>query len=79
YWGTTSKAEVEFIARAKQGDVIPIEVKSGRNVTARSLESFRERYHPPYLVRVSARNFSVGNGIRSIPLYAAWLLGEDLQ
>lgn len=79
YWGTTSKAEVEFIARAKQGDVIPIEVKSGRNVTARSLESFRERYHPPYLVRVSARNFGVGNGIRSIPLYAAWLLGEDLQ
>ena len=79
YWGTTSKAEVEFIARAKQGDVIPIEVKSGRNVTARSLESFRERYHPPYLVRVSARNFGVGNGIRSIPLYAVWLLGEDLQ
>lgn len=79
YWGTTSKAEVEFIARAKQGDVIPIEVKSGRNVTVRSLESFRERYHPPYLVRVSARNFGVGNGIRSIPLYAAWLLGEDLQ
>ena len=79
YWGTTSKAEVEFIARAKQGDVIPIKVKSGRNVTARSLESFRERYHPPYLVRVSARNFGVGNGIRSIPLYAAWLLGEDLQ
>ena len=79
YWGTTSKAEVEFIARAKQGDVIPIEVKSGRNVTARSLESFRERYHPPYLVRVSARNFGVGNGIRSTPLYAAWLLGEDLQ
>lgn len=79
YWGTTSKAEVEFIARAKQGDVIPIEVKSGRNVTARSLESFRERYHPPYLVRVNARNFGVGNGIRSIPLYAAWLLGEDLQ
>lgn len=79
YWGTTSKAEVEFIARAKQGDVIPIEVKSGRNVTARSLESFRERYHPPYLVRVSARNFGVGNGIRSIPLYAAWLLGEDIQ
>lgn len=79
YWGTTSKAEVEFIARAKQGDVIPIEVKSGRNVTARSLESFRGRYHPPYLVRVSARNFGAGNGIRSIPLYAAWLLGEDLQ
>ena len=57
----------------------PHRVKSGRNVTARSLESFRERYHPPYLVRVSARNFGVGNGIRSIPLYAAWLLGEDLQ
>ncbi len=55
YWGTASKAEVEFIARTTQGDVIPIEVKSGRNVTARSLESFRQRYQPPYMARISAK------------------------
>lgn len=79
YWGTPSKAEIEFVARTRQGDVLPIEVKSGRNVTARSLEAFRQRYQPKSVVRVSARNFGVEHGIRSVPLYAAWLLGEDLQ
>ena len=46
YWGTTSKAEVEFIARAKQARRHPHRGQVRRNVTARSLESFRERYHP---------------------------------
>lgn len=79
YWGTTSRAEVEFVARNDRGDVIPIEVKSGRNVTARSLSAYREKYRPPYVVRVSAKNFGEDNGIRSIPLYATWVLGSHLR
>lgn len=79
YWGTTSKAEVEFVARDHHGDVIPIEVKSGRNVTARSLGAYRDKYHPPYVVRISAKNFGEDNGFRSLPLYAAWVLGAQLR
>ena len=79
YWGTASRAEIEFVARTKEGDVIPIEVKSGANVASKSLNAFARAYEPAYAVRVSARNFGFENGVRSVPLYAAWCLGEDLQ
>ncbi|KFI98051.1 ATPase [Bifidobacterium stellenboschense] len=79
YWGTLNRGEVEFIARDGDGDIIPIEVKSGTNVTARSLVAYRAKYRPRYAVRLSARNFGVDGDLRSIPLYAAWLLGENLR
>ena len=71
YWGTSSKQEVDFVARNKDGDVIPIEVKSGSNVRANSLASYREKYAPPYVVRMSMKNFGEENFVKSIPVYAA--------
>ncbi|MEF9877576.1 MAG: DUF4143 domain-containing protein, partial [Gordonibacter sp.] len=75
YWGTTSKSEVDFIVQDKSGEVVPIEVKSGENVSSRSLEAYRKAYGPPYVVRISARQFGYANGVRSVPLYAAFCLG----
>ena len=77
YWGTASKAEVEFIIRMNAGEVVPVEVKSGVNVRSTSLNNFVRAYSPEYAVRLSAKNFGYKNGIRSIPLYAAWLLAEE--
>lgn len=74
YWGTSSKAEVDFIIASETGDPVPIEVKSGKNVTAKSLLSYRTKYDPPYIVRISAKNFGFENGVRSVPLYAAFCL-----
>lgn len=71
YWGVPSKQEVDFVARNFAGDVIPIEVKSGIRVRSNSLEGYRKKYQPPYVVRFSAKNFGEENQIRSIPLYAA--------
>lgn len=79
YWGTASRAEVEFVARTKEGDVISIEVRPGANVASKSLNAFARAYEPACAVRVSARNIGFENGVRSVPLYAAWCLGEDLQ
>lgn len=79
YWGTLNRGEVEFIVRDGDGDVIPIEVKSGSNVTARSLTAYRTKYRPRYAVRISARNFGVEGDMHSVPLYAARTLAEDLQ
>lgn len=79
YWGTLNRGEVKFIVRDGHGDVIPIEVKSGVNVTARSLMAYRTKYRPRYVARVSARNFGIEGNMRSIPLYAARILAEDLQ
>lgn len=74
YWGVSSKAEVDFLVPLDKGNPIPIEVKSGKNVSARSLTSYREKYGPDFIVRMSRKNFGFENGIRSVPLYAAFCL-----
>lgn len=83
YWGTTSKSEVDFIVQMKCSNstgnteeeaAIPIEVKSGDNVGSRSLEAYRRAYDPPYVIRLSSKNFGFERGIRSLPLYAAFCL-----
>ena len=74
YWGTASKSEVNFIVQLDDGAPVPIEVKSGTNVSSRSLEAYRRAYDPPYVMRVSAKNFGFERGIRSVPLYAAFCL-----
>lgn len=79
YWGTASRYEVEFVARKKTGEVVPIEVKSGKNARSKSLREFAERYGIEKAYRLSSRNFSEEGGVVSVPLYAAWLLGEELR
>ncbi len=59
----------------KGNDVIPIEVKSGGNVSSRSLEAYRKAYRPPYVMRLSTKNFGREGGVRSVPLYAAFCIG----
>lgn len=76
YWGTTSRAEVDFVVQVPEGDVVPVEVKSGGNVSARSLEAYRKAYQPPYVLRVSTKQFGFESGIKSVPLYAAFCIGS---
>ncbi len=75
YWGTTSRSEVDFLIQ-QHGEVIPLEAKSGKNVSARSLEAYRKAYAPTVVYRLSTKNFGRENGIRSIPLYAAFCIGR---
>ena len=73
YWESESKAEVDF-AIMKKGRIIPIEVKASTNSRSLSLNSYIKKYAPEYAIRVSGRNFGFENGIKSIPLYAAYLI-----
>ena len=41
-----AQAEVEFLHRARDGSVVPVEVKSGSRTRARSLRSYIARYEP---------------------------------
>lgn len=73
YWTSQNSAEVDFVIQ--QGEFsIPVEVKSADNVRAKSLKIYMEKYNPPYAIRISAKNFGYENGIKSIPLYAAFCL-----
>ena len=65
--------EVDFLIN-KEGDIIPIEVKAGDNTTSKSLNYYINRYKPQYTIRLSKKNFGEANGIKSIPLYASFLI-----
>ncbi len=68
--------EVDFIVSLR-GKLIPIEVKSGENVTAVSLNEYVKLYKPAYSIRISEKNFGFENGIRSVPLYAVFCIHDD--
>ena len=53
------------------GAIIPFEVKSGSNSKAKSLQSFVHKYHPPYQVILSGKNFHYDTNRKKyqIPLY----------
>ncbi len=74
YWESNGKAEVDFILQMKNGDIIPVEVKSGEHTKAKSLMVFNQRYNPPYSIRISSKNFGFANNIKSVPLYAVFLI-----
>ena len=65
--------EVDFIT-SLDGKLIPIEVKSGDNVTSVSLNDYIRQFKPAYAIRVSERNFGFENGILSLPLYAVFCI-----
>ena len=73
YWNSGNKAEVDFLLYNKDG-IIPVEVKAGDNTQSKSLNIYREKYNPKYSIRISTKNFGFTNGIKSIPLYAAFCI-----
>ncbi|MCL2249002.1 MAG: AAA family ATPase [Oscillospiraceae bacterium] len=73
YWESESKAKTQFLVR-HGGKTIPLEVKAGDNTRSYSLSSYLKKFNPEYGIRISGRNFGFGNGVKSVPLYAAYLV-----
>ena len=75
YSWQSNHAEVEFL-RDIDGEVIPIEVKSGHVTRAKSLQIFATKYHAVYRVILSGKPLQIDhtNNIHHYPLYlAGWL------
>lgn len=68
YWSSGNTAEVDFIIQSG-ADIVPIEVKSEKNVKARSLAEYRKKYEPKYAVKTSMKNDIGGEEVLNIPLY----------
>ena len=58
----------------KDINIVPIEVKTSTHTKSRSLDLFMKTYNPEYAIRVSEKNFGFENNIKSIPLYAVFLV-----
>ena len=78
YWTSGNTAEVDFIMQEKNC-IVPIEVKSGLNVRARSMKVYREKYHPEFALRFSMQNLRMDNGLINIPLYLLSRYAKLLQ
>lgn len=73
YWKSSNKAEIDFLLYNEDG-IIPIEVKASDNIKSKSLGIYIDKYKPKYSIRISTKNFGFDNNIKSIPLYAAFLI-----
>lgn len=73
YWESERGAEIDFIIQ-RDGQLIPVEVKSADNTRAKSLKVYMDAYHPAYAIKLSAKNFGFEDGKKTVPLYAAFCI-----
>lgn len=75
-WAQT-QAEVEFLHRCRDGEIVPVEVKSGARTRARSLRSYVERYEPRRAIKLVGGPGGEGEGrVETWPLYYAQYLRD---
>lgn len=65
-------SELEFL-RVIDGNILPIEIKSGNVTHAKSLKAFAEKYHPKYTTIMSANKLYIDKKLHNhcYPLYLA--------
>ena len=73
YWESPRGAEIDFVIQ-REGQLIPIEVKSADNTKAKSLKVYMQTFHPAYAIKLSAKNFGFEDGKKTVPLYAAFCI-----
>ncbi|NOY75748.1 MAG: DUF4143 domain-containing protein, partial [Kiritimatiellaeota bacterium] len=72
YWhreAKSSNAEVDYVISMNER-IVPLEVKSGKTGTLKSLRLFIDSHQLPLGIKISLSNFSKHENICSIPLYA---------
>ncbi|MFM2387716.1 MAG: hypothetical protein RL660_2473 [Bacteroidota bacterium] len=73
YWRSKSDAEVDFLLQQEML-ITPVEVKKGKHVRSRSLNSYMQINNPINAIRISEKNFGIENNIKSVPSYAMWCI-----
>ncbi|MBF0431716.1 MAG: ATP-binding protein [Fibrobacteria bacterium] len=77
YSWTKNNSEIEFVLTCGTS-LVPVEVKSGSRVKAKSLQSFKKRYEPSLSVKLSALNIDIQGGQSNYPIYMAGMLSKFL-
>jgi len=75
YSWSENTAEIEFLLE-NGNNVIPVEVKAGQNTKAKSLASFKERYHPDKTIKLIGSVGGTNSHEIVLPLYYAKFLKE---
>ncbi|MBE5871978.1 MAG: ATP-binding protein [Lachnospiraceae bacterium] len=77
YYKPDASMEIDVLLD-NEGDIIPIEIKSGRHIRSTSLKNYCEKYSPVDKIRLSYRNFGISDTVRSVPVYAFFALLDHL-
>ncbi|MFH1654725.1 MAG: DUF4143 domain-containing protein [Pseudomonadota bacterium] len=70
YWRNEERmAEIDFLYE-RQGQIYPLEVKSGINVKSKSLRYYDEKYKPSLMIRATLLNLKKDGKVLNVHLYA---------
>jgi len=69
YTNDRGSCEVDFILDTGE-QILPVEARAEVNLKAKSLKTYRERFHPPISVRASMADYKKEDGLVNLPLYA---------
>ncbi len=61
--------EVDFVVDTGE-EIVPVEVKAEVNLKAKSLKTYRDKFHPAVSVRASMADYKAEEGLVNLPLYA---------
>ena len=62
--------ELDFIVQNENDELMPIEVKAGKNLSAKSFRYFCEKYKPAKAIRTSLTDYKQESWMTNLPLYA---------
>ena len=66
--------ELDFIVQNEEDELIPIEVKAGENLRAKSFKSYCEKNKPAKAIRTSLTDYRQESWMTNLPLYAISLI-----
>ncbi|MDR1581099.1 MAG: ATP-binding protein [Synergistaceae bacterium] len=75
FWDSGAASEVDFVVQLDE-KIVPIEVKSGENVKAKSLRVYRDKFRPEVSIRFSLKDFHFRDGLFNIPLYMSFVFNR---
>ena len=76
YWtNDQGSAEIDFVLD-NGTDIIPLEVKAEVNLQAKSLKTYRDKFHPGTSVRTSMADYKEEDWLVNLPLYAIEFIEE---
>lgn len=77
YSWAEARSEIEFV-KVLEASLVPVEVKAGNRLQAKSLATYQKKYSPSLSVKISAShlNYSLERRILNLPLYLSGHLGQ---
>ena len=69
YYQINNRLEIDFVIQNEEDEIIPVEVKAGENLEAKSLKKYCEERKPKKAIRTSMSNYREEEWLTNVPLY----------